>query len=205
MQHKGSPTTSAQLAADSRIRFSIVYGFAPKWQQGEILWPHFKHAGVGLAFKHIGMLTKSSGLQTRWRDLEATHEHDPVATMDGDEMDANEVVFDTQASACIDGSCVCPTDRWLARATYAVRQERPDGTHIQIVGAVPAHAPQTATFAEHLGASFFKLRAAPGATGIVDCSSVITASTQRDRIALGHHVHSDLWSEVDQGAIFRKP
>ena len=173
-------------------------------QERQDLWPHFQHAGARLAFKHLGLIAKCIGLQKARQDLEPTHEHEPVAMWDGAETDANGVVFDTKAPTYIDGSCVYPTDRRLARAAYAARQARPDGKYIQIVGAVPANAPQTATFAEHLGATIFRVRAAPNAVGVVDCNSVITAAAHRDRIALGHHVHSDLWGEVDKGAVFRK-
>ena len=173
-------------------------------QKMQQIRPVCRNPGAKLAYKHLDQLAKLNGLQRAWTEIDAKHDHTPVATEDGQELDANKVVFQAGTSTYIDGSCVHPTDRRLARAAYAISQQRPDGTKVQLVGEVPAHAPQTAAHAEHLGALMFRLRAAPGATGVVDCGSVITAARNRGFMALGHHVHSDLWHEADEGAWFRK-
>ena len=138
-------------------------------QERTQLQPTCRHPGTKLAYKHLDQLAKLTGLQRAWVEMDACHEHTPIATHNGQEMEASEVVFVADTPTYIDGSCVHPTDRRLARAAYAVSQQRPDGTKVQIVGEVLAYAPQTATYAEHLGAHMFRLRAAPHATGVVDC------------------------------------
>ena len=167
-------------------------------------WPAFKHDGARLAFKHLDPLTKQTGLQKVSPTLVACHEHDPIVKDGHDEVDFDDIEFDEHEPAYIDGSCAWPSDWWLARAAYAVRQTRPDGKCRQVVGAVPSHAPQTAAYAEHLGATIFRIRAARRAAGVVDCNSVITAADNKQLVDLGHHVHADLWHDEDAGIVFRK-
>ena len=166
--------------------------------------PELKNEAAKLAFKNLDQVTKTTGLQKVRLAILASHEHEIDATLDDQEVHQDEVEFGDDAPTFIDGSCACPSDRWLARAAYAIRQQTAKGSTQVIVGTVPAHAPQTAAHAEHLGAAMFRLRASSGATAVVDCGSVLTAAEHREKMSMGNHVHSDLSQEEDSGACFRK-
>ena len=89
--------------------------------------------------------------------------------------------YKAEGSVFIDGSCMSPSSRLLARAGSAVVQMSDGAVAKSVVAHLPRGFQQSAAQAEHYGHLLASLCSEPGVQAVVDCGSVHTASVRGPR------------------------
>ena len=106
------------------------------------------------------------------------------------------VFFDGDSPVYLDGSCVYPSSKALARAGFAAGQFR-DGRWHLLLGLAPSHMPQTAAVGEHLAVLHATARGAEPLFLVTDCASV-KSCYETKKWAKGWLSYADLWRQVPE-------
>jgi len=92
-----------------------------------------------------------------------------------------------------DGSCLYPTDPYLATGGFAMGQWAADGRNRYCIGALPTWAPQTAGWAEQVWAILATSMGKGEHTIVTDCAAVVTAAANPPSILHGKVAHAGAW------------